>query len=239
MLTHCNLSELGISDMDFIRESVVAVQTGLVHVLTHHWTERFSEVEWPVLVLLHLVKELVEAINKSSIPLTLPDWPSTLLKSFEETNEKASLPLFCPDFDLALMVWLGWDTDETDVDLHVKEPSGTEVFFQQNRGTASMLSRDFTRGYGPEVYIMKKGDGTLKGKYEVFAKYFASHQDSALTGTTSAVVWTIESKSREDSPKSIRDDNTNVLHLSKQLGFNFVRLDTHKEKTHVATATIP
>jgi hypothetical protein len=28
-----------------------------------------------------------------------------------------------------LFVWLGWDTDKTDVDLHVREPTGEEVYY--------------------------------------------------------------------------------------------------------------
>jgi Ca-activated chloride channel family protein len=117
------------------------------------------------------------------------------------------------------MVWLGWDTDKTDVDLHVREPSLTEVYYRNKRGTGSLLSQDFTQGYGPEVYIAKS-DCAKAGDYEVYAKYFSSHQDSALTGTTSAVVWTIE-MDRSDRRKQIK--------------FNFVRLDSCKQKTHVAT----
>jgi uncharacterized protein YfaP (DUF2135 family) len=54
-----------------------------------------------------------------------------------------------------LLIWLAWDTDTTDVDLHVKEPSGKEVYCSNRQGFGSLLRRDFTKGYGPEVYILK------------------------------------------------------------------------------------
>ena len=98
-----------------------------------------------------------------------------------------------------------------------------------NEGTGSLLSRDFTQGYGPEVYILKENASTLateRGKsFQVFAKYYASHQDSKLTGTTSAVIWTIQKESVGENKKN-------------RIKFNFVRLDTNQEKTHVATATL-
>eukprot|EP00957_Ditylum_brightwellii_P014311 1077367-Ditylum_brightwellii.AAC.1 len=54
------------------------------------------------------------------------------------------------------MVWLGWDTDNTDIDLHVKEPSGNEIYYgNRESDIGGNLSRDFTKGYGPEVYILK------------------------------------------------------------------------------------
>jgi uncharacterized protein YfaP (DUF2135 family) len=123
------------------------------------------------------------------------------------------------------MIWLAWDTDKTDVDLHVKEPSGKEVDYSNKQGFGSLLSRDFTNGYGPEVYILKdyglEKPAAMIGDYEVYAKYYASHQDSFLTGTTSAVVWTIE---KDGGKRSFK--------------FNLVRLNTHQQKTQVATAKV-
>ena len=50
------------------------------------------------------------------------------------------------------------------------------------------MSRDFTQGYGPECYVLPHGPA---GDYKVHAKYFASHQASVTTGSTSCVVWSI------------------------------------------------
>lgn len=189
-------------------------QQGLVHVLTHTWASRFAEVEWPVLVLLHYIRDLIREVNKSTnITAKLDEWPPIL-------GDDNGTSLIVDEFDPALMVWLGWDTDRTDVDLHVVEPSTQEVYYGNKRGKGSLLSRDFTQGYGPEVYIAKQGMAD-SGAYNVHAKYYASHQDSALTGTTSVVIWTIEKKGDQ-----------------KHLKFDFLRLDTHKQKTLVGTATV-
>jgi len=207
-----------------IQLDITTTQELLAHVLTHHWASRFEEIEWPALILLHYVAELVKEVKKSNVPSTLSEWPVDL-DIFKELSD-SPFPLRCRDFDLALMVWLAWDTDKTDVDLHVKEPSGNEVYYGNKRGCGSVLSRDFTQGYGPEVYILKdygsEKAAAMVGHYEVYAKYFSSHQDSYLTGTTSAVVWTIE-----------KTDGGN-----QRVKFDFVRLDTHKQKTLVTTANV-
>merc|ERR1712224_561270 len=87
-------------------------------------------------------------------------------------------------------IWLGWDTDHTDIDLHVIEPTGEEVSYSHNKSmtTGAAVSRDFTDGYGPEVYTLPSAP---KGKYRVETNYYSSHQLSSATGTTSAIVWSI------------------------------------------------
>ncbi|CAB9521611.1 expressed unknown protein [Seminavis robusta] len=219
-----------------LEEEIAQVQKHLVHVLTHCWARRFREIEWPALVLLHYAAELVREANQA-LSLSLPEWPTEELNKFFQSKEEEppkkdpkedamdkdkegeGTGLRCASFRPALMVWLAWDTDHTDVDLHVVEPSTEEVYYSHKRGQGSLLSRDFTDGYGPEVYLGRQGHAA-KGEYEVHAKYYASHQDSALTGCTSAVVWTIETTDKGQ----------------KDVKFGFVRSNTHKEKTHVVTA---
>lgn len=75
-----------------------------------------------------------------------------------------------PD-SLDMLIAVSWNTDRTDVDLHVIEPSGEECFYQ-NKVTRSKgeISGDVTLGYGPEFY---KNKHAPKGKYEVYVKYFS------------------------------------------------------------------
>jgi hypothetical protein len=42
-------------------------------------------------------------------------------------------------------------------------------------------SRDFTEGYGPETYSLKRA---MPGVYKIKAKYYANHQQSLVGGTT-------------------------------------------------------
>ncbi|CAF3882294.1 unnamed protein product [Rotaria sordida] len=84
-----------------------------------------------------------------------------------------------------LRIVMVWDTNDTDVDLHVIEPTGEECYYShKNTAIGGMISRDFTQGYGPEEYLIRKA---IKGTYTVRAKYFANHQQS-LTGATTIMV---------------------------------------------------
>jgi len=89
---------------------------------------------------------------------------------------------FILNLDFDIRISMAWDTDDTDVDLHVVEPDGTECYYGHNRTTmGGLVSRDFTHGYGPEEYLIRKA---VPGKYQVRAKYFANHKQSLTGGTT-------------------------------------------------------
>ena len=93
------------------------------------------------------------------------------------------------DLPLALRIMLSWDTDETDVDLHVLEPNGEEAFYRHRRtSSGGFVSEDVTTGYGPEEYLRKDAE---KGVYRILANYYASHRQ-ALTGAAvvTATVYT-------------------------------------------------
>ncbi|REJ67944.1 MAG: hypothetical protein DWQ31_09830 [Planctomycetota bacterium] len=80
-----------------------------------------------------------------------------------------------------VVVAVMWNTDGTDVDLHVTEPSG-EVCYYGHRQTeqGATLTQDCTQGFGPELYVLKKA---AAGKYLVQVKYFASDANRASTRT--------------------------------------------------------
>ncbi len=74
--------------------------------------------------------------------------------------------------DMDVRIVMTWDADNTDMDLHVVEPSHEEAYYGHNRTRiGGMVSRDFTRGYGPEVYLLRR---TMRGKYKIRTKYFGS-----------------------------------------------------------------
>jgi hypothetical protein len=145
-------------------------------ILTTTWPARFAEIEWPVLMLLSwAVKWAEEVAGLADV------WPERELPA-----GKYRVPIEKVD----IFIWLGWDTDHTDIDLHVREPSGEQVYYghRDSRSTGAHVSRDFTGGYGPETYTCVNAPA---GKYEAFTNYFGSHQDSPTTGGTQAVVWTV------------------------------------------------
>ena len=72
-------------------------------------------------------------------------------------------PELLVNLPLDLRVSLAWDTDMTDIDLHVIEPTGEKAYYAHNRTKiGGCVSRDFTRGYGPEEYMLK---GAFPGAY--------------------------------------------------------------------------
>jgi len=83
---------------------------------------------------------------------------------------------------LDVRVALAWDTDNTDIDLWVKDPNGEWVSYQQPLSRqGGRITRDVTNGYGPEVFSLKKA---IPGVYEVRARYFGSHRQALGNGTS-------------------------------------------------------
>ena len=104
---------------------------------------------------------------------TLGDFARTRLKTFAPA---------APLEEADLVVVIAWNTDGTDVDLHVTEPGGEECYYR-NRQTATggQLSCDVTTGYGPERYVLRRA---APGTYYIRTHYFASDANRASTRTT-------------------------------------------------------
>jgi tetratricopeptide (TPR) repeat protein len=84
--------------------------------------------------------------------------------------------------DVDLRIVLTWDADLTDMDLWVVEPSGEKCDYSHNRTTiGGRMSRDFTQGYGPEEYVVRKA---MPGQYKIQANFYGSSQVTLTGGTT-------------------------------------------------------
>lgn len=80
-----------------------------------------------------------------------------------------------------MVITITWNTDNTDVDLHVLEPNGEECYYSNPRtSSGGRITRDVTQGYGPEMYVLEKAP---TGKYQIRAKYFASDSNRASART--------------------------------------------------------
>lgn len=108
--------------------------------------------------------------------------------------------------DCDMRVVMAWDSDETDVDIHVTEPDGEEAYFG-NRLTfhGGWTSRDITDGYGPEEY---EAHVAPKGEYKVRAHYYASHRQAVFgPATVTATIFTDWGRPNQKSERlSIRLD---------------------------------
>jgi hypothetical protein len=80
-----------------------------------------------------------------------------------------------------VLVMIAWNTDQTDVDLHVIEPTGEECFYaHRETRMGGRLTQDVVTGYGPEMYVLPRAQS---GRYRVFAHFYASHQNRASART--------------------------------------------------------
>jgi hypothetical protein len=71
-----------------------------------------------------------------------------------------------------IRVILEWNTDKTDMDLWVDEPTGERAIFNNPRtAIGGRLSNDMTRGYGPEEYLLNVAPD---GLYKVLSNAYAA-----------------------------------------------------------------
>lgn len=81
-----------------------------------------------------------------------------------------------------IRVVLNWDTDNSDMDLHVIDPRGETCYYSHNRtAIGGRISGDVTDGYGPEEFLLKKA---IPGTYQVKANFFGTRQQTAVGATT-------------------------------------------------------
>lgn len=136
----------------------------LYDVVLGAWDGRFPEVETITLEELNRVLAVAERSN-----LVLPE---------RERVDSRLVKLL----DLDLRVVLTWDTDLTDMDLWVIEPTGERGFYGNAlTGIGGRLSRDFTGGFGPEEYLIHRA---VPGSYQIKANFFGSRSQSLLGATT-------------------------------------------------------
>ncbi len=94
-------------------------------------------------------------------------------------------PRLLKNLPLDLRVVLTWDADNTDIDLWVTDPNGEKAYYgHQLTWQGGRMSLDFTGGYGPEEFSLKRAKS---GKYKVEAQYFGDRRQ-AVTGPTTLQV---------------------------------------------------
>jgi hypothetical protein len=109
-----------------------------------------------------------------------------------------------------LRVILNWNLINTDIDLHVIEPSGEKCYYSNKSTRAGgRFSKDFTTGYGPEQYLLKN---KLKGKYVIKSNFFGKR---TFTETGPASVF-VEIYVRDKNGKIKREYKTILSGKVKQ-----------------------
>ncbi len=79
-----------------------------------------------------------------------------------------------------LQVTLSWD-NSADVDLHVIEPTGSEVFYGNMGGDFGTLDRDDIDGFGPENYYICTEPEVGEGEYRIDIRHFSGASPANVT----------------------------------------------------------
>lgn len=89
---------------------------------------------------------------------------------------------FINKMDCDARIILTWDSNDSDMDLWVTDPLGELCNYAKNRTEAGgRMSNDFTDGYGPEEFLVKRA---LHGKYRVEVNFFGTRQQIIAGATT-------------------------------------------------------
>lgn len=162
-------------------------------VSTSDWHGRFPDIE---LIALHELNAIVAADPDAAAPIV-----SRLGIHADLLQSPA----------IGLRVVMTWDADNTDIDLWVIDPAGEKAYYSQNRtASGGHVSRDFTQGYGPEVFTIAR---PLPGTYRVQAHYYGDRRQS-LTGP---VTLQLEFQTRYGAPDGERTAVTRRLSTGSEL----------------------
>jgi tetratricopeptide (TPR) repeat protein len=132
----------------------------LYEVVRRPWDQRFPDIEIVAL------SELNAIVAASRAPLDVSRIDKRLI---------GNLPL-------DLRVVLSWDADNSDMDLYVTDPDGERCDYSNNRtALGGRMSRDFTGGYGPEEFALRRAK---PGKYQIHANFFGNRQQVVAGATT-------------------------------------------------------
>ena len=81
-----------------------------------------------------------------------------------------------------IRVVLNWDADNCDMDLWVTDPNGEKCYYDNNQSyIGGIMSRDFTRGYGPEAFMLRRSKA---GEYRIQVNYYGNSQQVLAGATT-------------------------------------------------------
>ena len=135
----------------------------LNEVAQRNWDTRFGDV---ALIAVGELNAVAATHNSVAHPLDLSRVDPRLIKN---------LPL-------DLRVVMGWDADNSDMDLWVTDPSGEKCFYGHNATLqGGRISRDVTQGYGPEEFILHHA---RPGKYKIEANFYGNRQQVVAGATT-------------------------------------------------------
>jgi tetratricopeptide (TPR) repeat protein len=135
----------------------------LWEVVARPWHQRFADIE---LTALSELNAIVARLRADGIETDVSRIDDRLLQNMP----------------LDLRVVLGWDADNTDIDLWVIDPNGEKAFYGNPLTyQGGRMSQDFTGGYGPETFELRQAK---PGTYTVKAQFYGHNQQIVAPATT-------------------------------------------------------
>lgn len=139
----------------------------LWQVVSRPWDDRFPDIDLTALNEMNIV---IARADRQGRPVKTQAFDQRLLRN---------LPL-----DLRIV--LGWDADNTDIDLWVTDPDGEQTYYGRRLSyQGARVSRDVTGGYGPEEFALKVAK---PGRYVVQARFYGHRQQVVSPSTTLMMV---------------------------------------------------
>lgn len=104
--------------------------------------------------------------GSNGVEMRAPDGGRQRVQFFQTQGAKAQS---------RIRVILSWDSDGTDLDLHVISPSGQHTWYGERvSASGAALDVDVTSGYGPEIYSSPAPE---HGTYLVYVNYYGSGEN--------------------------------------------------------------
>ncbi|MDA7977905.1 MAG: hypothetical protein MPJ50_03940 [Pirellulales bacterium] len=133
------------------------------------WDSRFGEFR-QIAGLDYL--RLLRQIDTGKVKSSAPEFAAARLNSVS-----SEYGLGVPE----LVITMAWNTDNTDVDLHVTDPTGEECYYSHpNTRIGGHLTTDVTQGFGPEMFVLRKA---IPGAFQVKAHYYSTDANRTSTRT--------------------------------------------------------
>ena len=107
-----------------------------------------------------------------------------------------------------LRILLSWDTNGTDLDMHVITPGGQHAWYGQRVVNGGAIDIDVTDGYGPEIFASAAPE---KGLYQVYVNFYGGGDNDALTIARLTII------SNESTPHEKRQEFTVPMRFSGEL----------------------
>lgn len=127
-------------------------------------------------------------------------------------DKKGGVILNCDVDNSVMLVTLTWDTNNTDVDLYVIDPSGDcSCYYHKKTADGGELDVDITRGYGPEHWTLLRTNTIRYGQpYKIRLHYYSDHGNGPTNYTVKVKLY--EGTDREKELPIIRG---NLAHSNR------------------------